>query len=499
MTSIKKSLTTGIFYTTLARYSGIIVSIIIGAVLARLLTPDEFGVVALVTVFASFFNLLSEFGLGAAVIQNQSLSDEDVQSIFSFSILLGFLLSGLFFLAASLIATFYNKTELINVSRLLSLSILFYSLQIIPKALYIKALKFKQIGIISLSIQFFSGMIAITMAYKGFSYYALVIQSILVSGISLIVFYLFAPVKVALKIKICAIKKIIRFSSFQFMFNFINYFSRNADNLLIGKFFGSAPLGYYDKSYRLMMMPVANLTHVITPVLMPVLSRYQDDKKTIYNTYLKVIKILATIGFPLSVFLYFSASEIIYIIYGPQWTESIPIFKLLALTVGLQMILSSTGSIFQAINRTDIMFLGGLLTAIFMLLGISYGIFIGKTLVSIGYGLIVAFSINFFIWLYMLIKVALKYPFIHFLKSFTFPLLISFGVGIALWLVSKFNIGNIIYSFSAKLLIAGISFGIIFLSKDKNRKLVKRELHKILIKIFFNRHQNTKSLKHDNN
>ena len=131
------------------------------------------------------------------------------------------------------------------------------------------------------------------------------------------------------------------------MFNFINYFSRNADNILIGKFFSSSALGYYDKSYRLMMVPVQNLTHVITPVLMPVLSKFQDDKRMVVDAYSKVTKLLATIGFPLSVFLYFSASEIIYILYGAQWEQSIPIFKLLALTVGIQVVLSSTGSIFK--------------------------------------------------------------------------------------------------------------------------------------------------------
>ncbi len=115
MSSIRKSLTTGVFYTALAKYSGIFISIIIGAILARLLTPDEFGIVALVTVFVSFFNLLSDFGIGPAVIQNQSLTDEDIQSIFSFYILIVIILAVIFFLIAPFIAKFYNKPELIQV------------------------------------------------------------------------------------------------------------------------------------------------------------------------------------------------------------------------------------------------------------------------------------------------------------------------------------------------------------------------------------------------
>jgi PST family polysaccharide transporter len=480
MVSIRKSLTSGIFYTALARYSGIIISIIIGAVLARLLTPEEFGIVALVTVFVSFFNLLSDFGIGPAVIQNQTLNDNDIKSIFLFSILLGFLMAGLFYISAPVVAQFYDKSELVQVSRLLSLSILFHSLQIVPKALLQKSLRFKQIGILTLSVQTLSGIIAIYLAFAGYSYFALVFQSILSGLLSLVLFYWLAPVKIELRVKFEAIKKIIRFSSFQFMFNVINYFSRNSDNILIGKFLSPAALGYYDKSYRLMMMPVANLTHVITPVLMPVLSKYQHDHEVIYRTYLKVVKILATIGFPLSVFLFFTANEIIHIIYGPQWTESVPVFKLLAITVGLQMILSSSGSIFQAINRTDLMFLSGLLGTTVLIGSIAYGIFVGKSIISVGYGVILGYSIYFILIFYLLIKKALKKEIIHFYKIMMFPFSISVVMAIILWGFEKLIPEQIIYSLFAKALIASLSFGILFIIRKKNRVLLYQKINKYL-------------------
>jgi teichuronic acid exporter len=479
MNSIRKSLTKGILYTALAKYSGVFISIIIGAVLARLLTPEEFGIVALVTVFVNFFNLLSDFGLGPAVVQNQSLDSKDVHSIFSFSIILGFLLSGLFFLTAPVIANFYNEPELVNVSRFLSLAILFQSLQIIPKALFQKALKFKQIGLITVSVQIFSGLIAIILAYTGYSYYALVIRSILVGGISLVIFYSLWPVKIAWKIQFSAIRKIIRFSSFQFMFNFVNYFSRNTDNILIGKFLGSAPLGYYDKAYRLMMMPVQNLTHVITPVLMPVLSKYQDDKNFVFNSYLKVVKLLATIGFPLSVFLYFAAGDIIHILYGPQWIQSIPVFKLLALTVGIQMVLSSSGSIFQTVNRTDLMFISGILGTITMVGGIGYGIFIGKSLEAVGYGLISAFYFNFFQAFYILVRKALNKSMLSFLKVFGFPLLMAMVISIFLWTFSRIEPSNIGLALITKVGIAGLTFTGLVMSRKDYRVLFKKEWIKL--------------------
>lgn len=472
MTSIRKSLVSGIFYTALAKYSGIFISIFIGAILARLLTPEEFGTVALVTVFVTFFALLSDFGIGPAVVQNNNLEKEDIESIFSFSVLIGIVLTGLFFMGSGLIAKFYKNDELINVSRLLSLSLLLNSLNIVPRALYQKALKFKQIGIISVLVHMFCGIIAIILAYSGLSYYALVIQSIMSSGISLIIYLIIAPVRIGAKMSIKSIKKIFKFSSFQFMFNFINYFSRNSDNILIGKFFSPSALGYYDKSYRLMMMPVSNLTHVITPVLMPVLSKHQDNTDVVYNAYLKVVRLLATIGFPLSVFLFFSANEIVNLLYGPQWGPSVPVFRLLALTVGIQIILSSSGSIFQVVNRTDLLFYSGLLSSIFMVGGITAGIFIGKSIESVGFGLIIAFCVNFFQGFFMLIKMALKKPMINFLRTIVLPVLVSILMTVALSVFSLYEGDQLGYSLIIKILISVLIFSGSFLSIKRYRQVV---------------------------
>lgn len=473
MSITRKSIVWGVFYTALSKYSGILLSIIIGAILARLLTPEEFGVVAIVMVFVSFFNLFSSFGIGPAVVQNQGLTVEDIESIFAFSIVLGFIFSAIFFLAAPLIAEFYDMQVLVNVSRLLSLSIFFYSIQVVPLALIQKKLRFKKLALVNVFIQLFSGSLAIFFAYKGFKYYALVYKSIFDGLATFVSFYWLAPVKPVFRIKTDSIFKISKFSTFQFLFNFINYFSRNLDNLLIGKYFGSAALGFYDRSYRLMMIPVANLTHVITPVLLPVLSQFQNENNKIFLSYMKLVKILATIGFPLSIFLFFSASEIINIIYGPQWEESIPVFKLLALTVGFQMLLSSTGTIFQAVNKTNMLFYSGLLSAVLMVSGISYGVFFGGNLETVGLGLLSAFTINFFLGFYILIELALGCRFITFLKSLIFPLILTLGVWLSLYIVNLYPASNEYYSLLVNTSTAILSFGIIFLSVEENRESLK--------------------------
>lgn len=476
--SIKKNISTGVFYTAISKYSGIIISIVIGAILSRLLSPTEFGTVAVVMVFITFFNLLSDFGLGPAIVQNKELDTNDIRSLFSFSILLGFIFALLFFLSAPLIAHFYENTNLKNIARLLSLSVLFYSWSIVPNALNLKKLRFKRIGFVSISIQTISGIGAIILAYHGFSYYSLIYKSIFDGLASFLIYYFMEPVLPILKFKIASVKKVISFSVYQFLFNFINYFSRNADNLLIGKFFGAAPLGYYNKSYQLMSLPVQNITHVITPVLLPVLSEFQNDKTRIFNAYCRVVQLLAIIGFPLSIVLFFVAPELIQILYGSQWEQSIPVFKILSLTVGLQMVLSSSGSIYQSVNRTDLLFLAGLLNAIFMVAGIFFGIFYEKSLVFVAYGLLVAFIVGFIQTFTVLVIRVLGHSFLEFIKLFIKPVLTSITMAIVLYISTLLAIENLFYSLGLKLSLALFVFIPFFLSSSYNLAMMKQIINK---------------------
>ena len=464
----------GILYTALSKYSNIVVTLVISAILSRLLTPAEFGIVALVSVFIIFFKLLGNMGIGPAIVQVKNLSEKDLSTIFSFSIIMGLLLSSLFFLSGEYIAAFYDEPELIPVVRLLSLAVLFNILLIVPSALNKKELRFKEMSLIGVGVQISTGAIAVWMAFEGFSYYSLVVQSISSGAFSFFIFFYLYPIRPVLKIRKEPLRRIASFSSYQFAFNFINYFSRNLDTLLIGKFLGNAPLGYYNKSYALMLLPVRNLTQVITPVLHPVLSNHQDDKRYIYLAYTKIIKLLALVGFPLSVFLFFAAPELILLMFGPQWEQSVPVFQVLSMTIGIQVCLSSSGSIFQSVNRTDLLFLSGVLSAVLMISGICYGIFVGEDLVSVGYGLLMAFIVNFFQGFYMLIHTALKTSFLSFLKLFILPSLSAVLAIICFSFLEEIVIDNFIWRLALKSFLLIVILALFFFSSKENREFLLR-------------------------
>ncbi len=330
--------------------------------------------------------------------------------------------------------------------------------------------KFKEIGIRKVSVQIITGVFAIILAYNNFSYYSIIYRSILVSILIFLANLKLSGLKITRNIHLNVVRGIFRYSLYQFLFSVVNYFSRNADNLLIGKFLGPVSLGYYDRAYKLMLLPIGSLTQVITPVLHPVLAIHQDKPEVIYDVYSKIVKFLSIIGFPLSIFLFFSAKEIILIMYGNQWQETIPAFRLLALTVGIQMVLVSSGSIFQALGRTDYLFNAGVFSSIVTITFVLAGVFIGKTIYAVSFMLILAFIINFFQGYYLLIVRSFGKKMVDFF-SFLYPGLII-GIGVLILnmiLPYLFTTSNLIISLIIKLVLFGsVFFALLTLLRQSN-------------------------------
>ena len=457
---IETEIRSGSFYVFIFRYSGVLIQLVIGAVLARLLTPEEFGVVAVVVVFINFFQLLAESGLSAAVIQRKDFSYNEFYSLFLITIGIGLLLGSLFYVAGFLIADFYENNVYQNIAHLLAISLFFNALNTIPSAMIFREKKFKEIGIRDICVKIASGILSIILAFKGFSFYSIIYGNILSAILIFILNLHLSKLKISRKINFRVLNSVFKYSFFQFMFNVVNYFSRNLDNLLIGKYLGPVALGYYDKAYKLMLFPISNLSRVVTPVLHPVFSSYQNDTDLIYGVYKKIIKFLAIIGFPASIFLYFSANEIVFLLYGSQWGASVGAFKFLALTVGIQIVLVSSGSIFQALGRTDYLFQAGLFSSFVSVTAILIGVFIGKSFVAVAFLLIFAFSINFIQGFYLLIIKAFRKNWGDFLKLFSPGIIIAaIFIGLGIIIEFFFSTGSLILS----LLIKMSSFLILYI------------------------------------
>lgn len=355
MGSYRKEFISGVLYTSIAKYVGLFVQIAISMVLARLLDPSDFGILAIATVFISFINLITDLGFGAAIIQSETLEEKDLESIFTLTLYIGLIAALIIFILASPIGAYYNDVSVRNVVRCLSLNVVFASLNIVPNALLLKAKKFKLIAIRTLSIQTICGCIGVISAFIGLELYSLVIQSILFSVGIFIFNYHQNKIRFFNHVYIASIKKIINFSAFQFAGSVMNFITKSIDKPLVGKYLTLSSLGYYEKSYRLIQMPVDNLSYIFTPVMQPVFREFQHDLKTMFQKYKKILRTLSIVGFPLSALLYFCSYDLINIFYGGKWDLAVTPFKYLSLSVGFMVLMSSSGPIYQASNNVRFM------------------------------------------------------------------------------------------------------------------------------------------------
>lgn len=432
-TNLKRQMLSGVFYTAVARYSGIVISLVVMGVLARLLTPDDFGIVAIATVFINFFQIFTNIGLSAAIVQYKELTNRQVNEIYMFTVWMGILLTLLFFLSSWPIAAYYEDSRLVPIVQCLSISLFFAAAGIVPNALFSRDKRFQFIAWRTLTIQIITGLVSVVAALCGAGLYTLVIQSVLSGALLYFISLRSYPQPFLPCSGIDSIRPIWGYSLYQFLFNTVIYCTRNLDKMLVGRYIGLAPLGYYEKSYRLMMLPLQNLTHVLTPVLHPLLSDYQQSSRRLGEINERMVHILALIGFPLSLYLYSCSRELVLLCFGPQWEASVPAFKILALSCGFQIVTSSSGSFFQSHNDTRGMFLCGLFTALVSCSGYALSLWVCPTIEGFAWSLLIACLLSFFQCYWQLYCKSFHRPLHLLYRQLVSPLILTLLIGIALW------------------------------------------------------------------
>lgn len=457
--SIKKA--TGIYGA--AKYSTILIQLVISAVLSRILTPNDYGIVAVVTVFTTLFTTLANLGLGTAVTQFKDLSIEDVQDIFTFSEYFSVALAVIFAIAAYPIAAFYNDMVYVPIVLMLTISILFNALNMIPNALLLREKEFLKVGIRMIVATVVSGLAAIILAFCGAKYYALVIQSILNAFITFVWNYYGSGLKFKVKFSYEPIKHVKSYSLNQFLYNMANYFAQNLDNLLTGKIMGNEMLAYYNKGYTLMRYPVTNIAHVITPVLHPILSDHQNNKKYIYDEFVKISKILSLLGVFITAFCFWADTEIIVCYFGNQWYDAVGPFKWLSTCICVQLLNALFGSIYQSLGCTKQMLHSGIFHISISLLAIIMGAYT-KNITLMAMFVSVSMFVKFFIECCFLIKRSFGFSIFEFLKSFIPDCLIFVIMFAVFSLIGDFKQYGLWTSLFVKLGIACIVFLILLIA-----------------------------------
>lgn len=457
MESTKQKMVRGVLWSAVEKYSGLIVSIIVSMILARILSPSDYGTVAISSVIISFLAILGTMGIAPAIIQRKDLTSEDLDNIYTFTLIVALFFSLLFFLLATPVSTFYNDPQLVPVCQLLSITLFFSIANMVPNALMAKYQKFKQIAKRTLLFQIISAIIAVISALKGAGVYALLVSPIL-SSIGIFVFnrYYF-KLKVSRKFTLEPVKRIFSYTSYTFAFDFINFFTRNLDKIVIGRYISMDKLGFYEKSYRLMQMPIQNVTAVINPVIQPIFSEFQDNKSEIATKYNRIIRFTSTISFPLGIILYFCGYEVIHIFYGGQWDGAVETFKILALSLPLQMVLSTVGFIYQSSNAPKHLFFTGLTNMILTVSGFLISCTLWRTIEAVAWSWTITLALGFLNSYIVLYKVVLKQSLREVIRQMIVPIINAVILSAILILVGTILPDKIWISLSVKLVVSIIT------------------------------------------
>lgn len=345
--------------------------------LARILSPREFGLMGMIMVFVYFVQLFNEVGFGPSIIQKMDLKEEHLSSVFWVNLGVGFLLALFFMAGAPLIARFYDEPALKNCTRAISVNFIFGSLSIVQLALLQKEMKFKRVALIETTAVAVAGFSAIVMALRGFGVWSLVYQSVILTAVTSIMAWLFSQWRPDLRFQGDAVGQLWGYTANLLGFNTLNYCVRNMDKVLIGKYVGTAVLGLYSRAYALMLLPLDQVNRVISRVMFPALSALQHDRDRVKEVYLKATRCIAVVTFPVMVGLLVVAEPFILTLLGEQWAGAVPFLRVFCLVGIVQSVGTTVGWIYNSQGRTGVLLAWGAgsaaVYAVTYLIGLRWG------------------------------------------------------------------------------------------------------------------------------
>ena len=361
---LKQVVIKGVSWNLLEQICKQLISVVVTAVLARILSPNDYGLVALSTIFVGFICLFESLSIGSALIQRTNIDDRYISTSFWTSIATGIVLVILLFAIAPFASRYYNQPLLKEIIWASSINILIGPITAIHRNILAKNMKFKLISLINIMMAVASGVSSISLALLGFGVWSLVFGSIIGSIFIIPFVWNYEKWRPKLIFDVECFKDMFGFSSYLLASNIVFYFARNTDKLIVGKQLGANSLGFYTMAYTLMMKPIQQISWAITSVLFPAFSSIQGDIPRIRSAYLRVVSFIAIVTFPMMAGLMVVSSEFIQVLIGHKWLGVVAPLQVLCLVGALQSIGTTAGSIFNSIGRADLQFKTGCISSV---------------------------------------------------------------------------------------------------------------------------------------
>lgn len=359
-----------------ARYG---ISFLVGIVLARLLSPDEYGLIGILTIFINFFNVIVDGGFTNAIIRKQGAKDIDYCTVFYINFCVSFLLCIILFLCAPIIAQYFDREELVSLTRVMSLAVLINGLGIVQKAKLTKAIDFKSQTKISLTASFISGVVGIAMAAIGFGVWALVAQQLTQLSLNTILLWLSTKWLPKLQFSLESFRDLWSFGWKLLVSGILDSLSTEVTHAVVGKCYSPITLGKYTRAKQFSDIFSGSLTSIIQRVTYPVLSSIQDDAQRLKEAYRMVIKVTCLPTFILMMCLAAVSRPMILVLIGEQWEECAKYLQIICFSAMLFPLHALNLNAIQVMGRSDltlkIKVLKTLLQIIPIMLGIIFNIY----------------------------------------------------------------------------------------------------------------------------
>lgn len=371
----------------LAQIGRQIVSMCSTVVLARLLTPQDFGIIAMVTAVTGFVAMFKDMGLSMATIQRAEINHGQISTLFWINVALSIAIALLTVAIAPIIAWFYGDPRLTWITISLAIGFIFGGLTVQHQALLRRQMRFTSLAAIDITSVVFGIGVGIGSALAGAGYWALVLMQLATALSTAVGTLLICRWKPGPPQHIRSVRSMLAFGGNLTGFHVLNYFARNLDNLLIGRFFGAQQLGIYSRAYKLLLMPLREINRPIRGVVIPALSRLVDSPQRYRQTYLRILEKITILTMPGVVFMIVTSDWLVLLLLGSQWTEASRIFSLLGIAGLVQPIANTTGWLFITQDRTKHQFQWGFIGGILSVAAIIAGIWWGPVGVAASYSI----------------------------------------------------------------------------------------------------------------
>jgi teichuronic acid exporter len=368
----------GVFWLTAVKVVGQVISWTITVYVIRLLSPDDYGLMAMAGVYLSFITLFSELGLNAAIVQRKDISREDLSNIYWTVLFINLALYALSFLFALLVAAFYNEPRVAEIIRVLSIALVLRSLYLISSNMLVRELMFDRQSQAELIANASGAVATLWLAIEGFGVWSLVYGTIFMEIVRMLFCFLFYPWKPEFSYSFSKVRDMIYFGSKVAVARLIGYFSSNMDLLIAGKVLGKTQTGYYAVAVQLALIPLDKMVSTISRIAFPVFSKVQGDPALLRRYYLKCVRFVAFASFPVCLGMFLVAESVVPLFLSDKWLQVILPLQILSIVTAFRAIHTINAPLQVAVGRPDVTIHNSAVTAFVLglsfLIGASYGL-----------------------------------------------------------------------------------------------------------------------------